>query len=107
MTEFITDGRRVIWKYQFKKLRKTTFEMPDGAKIVHVEAQSFNMVKTGPESHVTMWVLVNPDNKKVKRDFKIAATGETFEADPHPLNYLGTAVFPDGTVWHALEILKD
>ena len=106
MTEFITDGRRAIWKYQFKKLGEATFEMPDGAKIVHVGAQSFN-TQTGPESHVTMWVLVNPDNTKVKRNFEGVATGETFEADPHPLNYLGTAVFPNGTVWHALEILKD
>lgn len=96
-----------IWKYSFNfsdsQQSVFHFDMPAEAKIVHVEAQVFD---NRLDPHIpTMWAIVDPSAKKEKRCFKVVATGDEFTLGLGD-EYVGTVQFPNGLVWHILEIFE-
>lgn len=111
MSELVNLGARAIWKYSLDKSKdEYSFDMPIGARIVHVETQIFDNLLT--PYIPTMWAIVDPSYKTEKRRFKVVATGEKFELKVAagmigiPAMYVGTCQFPNGLVWHILEIFE-
>lgn len=49
----------------------------------------------------TIWVKVQPGNKRVTRIFYIIGTGQEFDGDN--MTYIGTVQAPHGLVWHLFE----
>jgi len=101
-------GNNTIWKYQFETLGETEFEIPAYANIVHVGAQHFNYMDKAPRSYVSIWACVNPDANKIKRKFRVVATGEDLSSvidSSDAVIHIGTAIFENNTVWHVLEIV--
>lgn len=85
-----------IFKYPFEVKDNFTIEMPEDADILTVQ----NQREVG-----TMWVLCNPDTKKVKRQFMVVGTGHDFNPEKS-FEYIGTYQEKAGAlVWHLFEIL--
>lgn len=84
---------KTIWKYTFEITDDVTIAMPSDSKILHVECQ---------RGDPTMWVLVNPDSKRVVRKFRIFGTGHPI-AESEKLEFVGTFQQPP-FVWHMFEV---
>lgn len=69
--------QKKVWKYDLEP--EMTIKMPAGAKILSIDEQN-NMP--------CMWVLVNPEAKKVKRHFRFYGTGRTIP--DVEMNYVGS-----------------
>jgi hypothetical protein len=82
---------KTAWKFILQP--KTTVEIPDGAKILHVAQQG---------DHLCMWALVDPEQPKVKRYFSVYGTG--FDMPDDPGEFIGTALMNGGSlVFHIFE----
>lgn len=87
-----------VWKYQWPGLaRDAAFEMPAGAQMLHVDAQS---------DHITIWARVDPNAPKRTRQFILCGTGHP-APDEMDARHIGTALTENGTyVWHVFECTK-
>lgn len=103
-----------ILKYELPKLdtgELREIEMPQGARILGVQAQAKGVVigsmgnkRFGPMLEtVCLWAMSNTDeSRKVRRMFRIYGTGRPIKEDPADLNYIGT-VQVGPFVWHVFE----
>ena len=89
---------KTIYKYNIilkeLKLDVASIEMPQRAKILHIDCQSANVI--------SLWAEVETDNKKITRNFRIVGTGQHI-AEAHLKEYVGT-VLDRNWVWHVYEI---
>lgn len=89
---------KTVWKYRlnFYKAVSIDFQMPKGAKIVHVASERTGSV----ESFVSLWVEVDTEAPLQKRSFIVVGTGQE---RPVPAVYCGTVMVPPGLVLHLYE----
>ena len=70
-------------------------QLPHGARILDVQMQAGN-----PQ----MWVLLNPDDRRVERTFYTIGTGHTIAGVRYDdLRHRGTFQMADGLVFHVFE----
>ena len=79
-----------IWKFSFKALPLQEFNIPYGARLLHVGSQ---------QDVPTLWVAVNPEQPLESRRFWIVGTGGEI---PRDATYVGTSV-GSVFVWHIYE----
>lgn len=84
---------RVVFKYEIPMRAEVAIEMPNNARVLHVEAQ---------REVPCLWALVDTDNVLVERHFRVAGTG-------HPLAgaliYVGSFFLYQGSlVFHVFEM---
>lgn len=92
---------RVIWKFEiplhsFGVMMRDSFEvlMPDRAKILSVQLQNDKPV---------FWALVDPDEPRHDRFFRVIGTGHLVE--DFPVDYVGSFQTAGGAlVWHLFEL---
>lgn len=83
-----------VWKFPLPIVDDVTIEMPQGARVLHVETQ-FDSAQ--------MWALVDPNQPLVQRRFKVVGTGHRHE-DMDTWHYIGTfPMFGGGLMWHVFE----
>jgi hypothetical protein len=86
------DTAKQIWKYPLGNGSPQEIAMPEHADILTVQNQ---------DGHACLWVMVNPQNDKVKRRIHIIGTGHDMPSE-ETLSYIGTiqqGIF----VWHIFE----
>ena len=84
-----------IYKYTIDSSTEY-ISMPKNAKILDIQYQ---------KSILTLWALVNPDNKQELRVFKIYGTGWDI-TNLESLNYLKTVQDMNNLVWHVFEVIN-
>lgn len=85
-----------IWKFPIEIKDLNVIEMPKGSRILDFQDMEIWGQKTG-----MIWALVNPDNEKEERRFRIVGTGNPLPQEI-ALNYIGT-VAREFYVWHLFE----
>ena len=83
--------KKVIYKYQLKKLGTSEVRIPVHAEILSVASQY---------GQVVMFALVSEDGNtptEVKH-FESVYTGQSVDADISNFKFLGTVMFDDGTL---------
>lgn len=91
---------RRVFKYDIP-LTRATFDMPDGARIVHVACQH-------DASSVQLWAEVDDATLTRRRQFHIFGTGHPIPEDTGGREFIhvGTAIAPGGAlVWHVYEVI--
>jgi len=82
-----------IWKY-ITHDTATSFDMPDGARILHAGEQ---------HGQICVWALVDPSAPLKPRVIKVVGTGWLFTESN--LTYIGTVTLEDGAlVFHVFEV---
>lgn len=82
-------------KYQLGPQTTNHIVMPMGTKILTVQSQG---------DSPCLWTLVNTDNKRETRNFRIYATGQDIDWPLEHLQYIGTFQLYGGSlVWHVFE----
>lgn len=86
-----------VYKYPFNMTgEQTEFELPIGAKLLHVAAQ---------HNAFHLWALVDDDTILETRVVRIVGTGHDIPYAPARLAYLNTIMIGEGRfVFHAFEI---
>ncbi len=82
-----------IWKYPIHATDEQVVTMPDGARILTVQAQA---------EKPCLWAMVDPAARRVEaRKIYTYGTGHPIEKDPETLNYIGTyQLVESGLVFH-------
>jgi hypothetical protein len=65
--------KKAIWKIVFAPESRAIEMMPKGAVILDAQNQGGSLA---------IWVMVDPGDDRVTREFRILMTGEEFEGDP-------------------------
>ncbi|MCT8869306.1 hypothetical protein AAEH72_16035 [Shewanella xiamenensis] len=82
---------KTIWKFTLEP--ECTIEIPENAQLLSVREQG---------DKICLWALVDPDAKKVKRDFVGFGTGHV--VPDINLTFVGTALLCSGSlVFHIFE----
>lgn len=85
---------RTIWKYAVLTLDDQTIEIPEGARLLHVDDQS---------GWIMLWALVDPDARRVSRQIRVVGTGHPIP-DDLVLVYVGSLQQANGNlVWHIFD----
>lgn len=85
-----------IYKYQLEDTDKQEIIMPKGAEILSCQVQ---------REAITIWAVVDLNNKPEKRTFRIYGTGFDINYDHHH-KFIGTVQQNHGMlVWHVFEYL--
>jgi hypothetical protein len=85
---------KTIWKYQIKTTDLQSIEMPEGAEVLCVQLQA---------GSPCLWVLVDPRQPSVARQFRVHGTGHPVESVGR---YVGTYQLHGGAlVFHVFEAL--
>lgn len=83
-----------IYRFDLPVVDEFTLSMPEFSRILCVGER-------GGTGH--MWVMLNPELKKVERKFRIIGTGHPIP-DSAGLEYIGTFFMASGKlVWHVFE----
>ena len=92
---------KTVWKFKIPDNDESfLLRMPVNAQILHVASQF---------AQPMIWALVDPDEFKEDRSFKLMATGERFEEIAADLEYkhIGSFLWQGGReVWHLFEIVE-
>lgn len=82
-----------VWKFSFLSPEShQIFNVPRGAKVLSVDLQS---------NIICIWMLVDPKNLLVEREFRVVGTGWDTDREAH--EFVGTVI--DGPfVWHVFEV---
>ena len=88
-----------VFKYDVSIDDYQTIEMPKDSEILKAGVQNGKMV---------LWVLVDPEDDKEQRRFRLTGTGHKITDDEAgKLHYIGTFLLYGGSlVFHLFEILK-
>lgn len=89
--------RRVIYKYQLSIYVPDTQKLyiPSTATLRHVDTQG---------GMISLWFEVDPNDGYVRaRHYQVVATGQQFELQDPPQQYIGT-VQDMNLVWHVYEV---
>lgn len=85
-----------VFKYPIPINDDAVMELPEGARILHVDAQ---------RGQPMLWALVNPDAPMEKRKFRFAGTGHQIIENPDSLIHQGTfKLHGDDLIFHIFEI---
>ncbi len=85
-----------VWKYEIQEML-FQLEIPKGGTIL-----SLKMQKGIP----CVWVLVDVEAQKEKRNFMVVGTGHSFDAEN--TQFVGTFLLPvGGLVFHVFEVKKE
>lgn len=86
-----------IFKYPVRIRDKFEVELPQSAEILDVQLQF---------GEPMMWALVDPQEQKVTRRFRVIGTGHPIESDDlHRLHYVGTFQVAGGDmVFHLFNV---
>jgi hypothetical protein len=90
--------KTAIFKYRLElETGVQTLRIPGQNPVVrHVAVQ---------DTHITMWLEVDPEAQPLESDFKIVATGEPWTASAW--RHRGTVLMAQGYyVWHVLQAVK-
>lgn len=79
-----------VYKYSIAKAWEVTLEIPEGAKVLHVDTQG---------AEAMLWVQVDPKRPTEPRTFVTVGTGHPV---PSGAAYIGTYQLPP-FVWHVFE----
>lgn len=90
-------NQQTIWKVSFRLCAEIHLEMPKGAKLLHVNPP-FDPL----DGDISIWMLVYPDQPKVRRRLRIYGTGHSTELTEQVENYVGT-VHLGMFVWHVFD----
>jgi hypothetical protein len=63
-------GDETIWKFVLKPVDEQTVEMPSHARVLSAKEQ---------DGEICVWALVNPNDYKTQRMFRVVGTGHTSE----------------------------
>jgi len=89
---------KIIWKYPIQRASEFTLDMPEGG----FEFLSIQMQNGAP----CMWVLIDPEQRKVPHRFRVLPTGQEFDrGDLTRMPYLGTFQPVVGLVFHLFQVL--
>jgi hypothetical protein len=97
---------KTIHKYQLNITDFQEIEMPEGAKILHVESQPTPHMLS--KERLCLWAEVDDEKPLVPRRIRVFGTGHDMEHE-HQLRYIGTTPMHNhALVWHVYEnfILK-
>lgn len=84
-----------IYKYPLPLTDVATIEMPQGAYVLSAQVQRGDLF---------IWAMVNPDNPREKRHFRIAGTGHVLEGGSSDYLFIDTVQLSDGVlVLHVFE----
>lgn len=86
-----------IYKYQLKPITEQTISVPNGARVLKVDAQ-----KNIP----MLWALVDTDNPPRELEVRIICTGEEISKPLDGYEYLGTYQLCGGDFIHHVFIKK-
>jgi len=88
-----------ILKYPFSVVDRFVLELPEGAAVLHVDAQ---------DGQPMMWASVLVDAPMTERVFRVYGTGHLVEVEGGQwLRYVATFLMYDGgLVWHLFEERK-
>ena len=86
----------VVWKFAVAAEEELILDIPKSAQVLTVRTQY-------GKPHV--WILLDPEEKKVRRIFNVIPTGVTFDA--RSLSYIGTFEVSAGQslIFHMFERL--
>lgn len=85
-----------IWKYTIQVAKNQLLEIPEGGRILDVQAQ---------RDEICLWVLVDPYCSQVTREFSVYGTGHDVPNN-ELLEHVGTVQTAGGAfVWHIFEKL--
>lgn len=89
---------RKIFKYDVDINDYFTLELPKRAKILTVQSQ---------RGVPYLWILVDPEEKLMKRTFRVAGIGHIIDEPDEKLNYINTFQLYNGDlVFHLFEVFK-
>lgn len=91
---------RAIYKYEVEVVDyDVRLELPDGARIVHVDNQH------DLADRLQFWAEVNPHAQRVGRWFRVRGTGHAYPESEE--TYVGTVIAAAGRlVWHLMEVSR-
>lgn len=87
--------RKTIWKFEADMTDEFLIQMPVNAKIISAQNQS---------GKICIWAIVNPENLRENRMFRVYGTGNPFNGDNVNLEFIATIqdrIF----VWHLFEVI--
>jgi hypothetical protein len=85
---------KTIWKYPLSMMDKQVISLPVGSKILCAQIQN---------DTACIWVLVDPENKQIKREIMVFGTGHPVD-DSLDLEYIGTFQIASlGLVFHVFD----
>ena len=88
-----------VWKFPVRYNDFVEVEMPARAKLLHVNEQY---------GTPCIWALVDPQQKKEVRRFRLAGTGHPIDIPADKLSHVGSYLTAGGQlVFHLFEILGD
>jgi len=88
-----------IWKFPVRYNDFADVEMPAGAKLLHVDEQY---------GTPCIWALVDPQQEKETRRFRLAGTGHPIDVPVDKLHHVGSYLTTWGQlVFHLFEILSE
>lgn len=86
---------KTIWKFPFDLQDEFTLAMPRGAEILHADVQQTS-------GQPTLWAVVDPEEPKEPRTFRVHGTGRELPDDFKPMVHVAT--FQSGPfVWHLFD----
>jgi len=87
-----------IWKYNLGIQDYLEIDMPIGADILDMQMQ---------HGIPTLWALVDPEAKEIKRKFIIRGTGHDIDGELYEnMYFIGTFQMDDGNlIFHVFEVL--
>jgi hypothetical protein len=88
---------QTIWKYPITVTDRFTLNLPKGAQILSLQPQ---------HDQVCLWALVDPDQPKEARLFRLFGTGHAVEEGDR-LSFVGTFQVQGGSlVFHVFEYMR-
>ena len=90
-----------IWKFPLQERDVQRLRMPEGARLLYVDAQDPG--GPYPQLWLTLWAQVDPSKPTVERLIAIVGTGDpTPDADDPSAIYVGSAIC-GAFVWHVFD----
>ena len=91
---------KTIWKFKLPFEKEFKILMPTKSKILCIQRDE-------KDNCPCLWALVNPENQKEPRYFKLFGTGHTIEdEEDFELEYIGTYQYQKGEfVGHIFEVI--
>jgi len=88
-----------VYKYDVPIKDSFTLELPRTGSFLAFQTQ---------RDRPRIWLLVDPeDDRKIKREFRLAGTGRSIEEPEGNLHYRGTCQMHEGAlVWHLFEVIR-
>jgi hypothetical protein len=78
---------KTVWKFAIPIADEFAIRMPDGAEVLHVEAQ---------HGEPCLWALVDPDRERVDYHFALRGTGHPIAGVALPRDHVGTFMLAEG-----------